>query len=246
MQETYKMSDDTFIAYKHYKSKNNLPCVVFLHGLMSNISATKSVYLQDYCISKDISFLAFDNFGCGNSSGVFQEQTMGIWIDAASKIIQALTQNNAILAGSSAGAWAALELAMTIPNIAKALICIAPAPDFTEDMWRSLSPDEQQHLRSKGQIDIEGYPMTYRFIKEARQHLLFDKPHINIDCPVHLIHGICDATVPYAVSMKLCDKISASSVSVKLIKDGDHRLSRPQDLKIISNSLEEIMHLLSI
>ncbi|MES2214698.1 MAG: alpha/beta hydrolase [Pseudomonadota bacterium] len=243
MRETYKISDDEIIAYQHHKSKKNLPCVVFLHGLMSDMQGSKSQYLYNYCCSKDIPFLAFDNLGCGKSSGNYIDQTMGKWLDSAKKMIRALTENGAIIVGSSAGAWTALSLAMSMKDLVKGLICIAAAPDFTEDMWESLPPQHQERLHSGEVLDIQGYPLSYNFIEEGRNHLLLNKEIIPIDCPVHFLHGVKDTVVSHNLSMQLFDKISSKRAVLKLIKDGDHRLSRPEDLTAISNSLDEILQI---
>lgn len=183
---------------------------------------TKAEYLYNYCVSQDISFLAFDNVGCGQSSGVFQDQTMGIWKNTALRMIERFAPQGAILVGSSAGAWTALSLALAIPTMVKALICIAAAPDFTEQI---VAKDDYERC----------------FIEEARSHLLLHQQTIAINCPAHFIHGCLDDIVSYNLSMQLFDKILSKQSMLKLIKDGDHRLSRKEDLMITKNSLEEII-----
>ena len=235
----YSRRDTEFIAHKHYKSKKKtLPTVVFLHGLMSDMNGAKAESIMTHCIAEDISFMAFDNFGHGASAGNFTDQTMTRWVDCALRVIERYSEHGVILIGSSAGAWTALRVA-TLASYVKGLILLAPAPDFTEHVWHTLSPQEKLAIKQQP-IVLKGIPFSYNLIEDGRHHLILHN-NINITLPVHIIHGILDQDVPYSVSETLLQKINSERIVLKLVKDGEHRLSRPQDLMVINNSIREIL-----
>ncbi|WP_341786855.1 alpha/beta hydrolase [Rickettsia endosymbiont of Cantharis rufa] len=249
MHKLYNRTQDKFIVYNYYSIINtNIPSVIFLHGLMSSMQSTKAIYLIDYCKKNNYNFIVFDNFGCGNASGRFEDQTISDWLEGVSLILNELIDTGAILVGSSMGGWLALLAALKFPNKIKGLVCLAPASDFTQDIWQNISLGDQNKMQEEGVLEVAGkncehkYPICYKLIEDAKKHLLLTKNKIDINIPVHLIHGMLDEDVPYNVSTKLLEKITSKQIVMKLIKDGHHNLSREEDLKIISNSLEEIIN----
>ena len=219
------------ISYNIFRGKN--PGVIFLHGFRSDKSGSKVTDLQEFCIQNDRSFLAYDAFGHGQSSGDYADGTIGSWADDAVYVLDQLTSGPQILVGSSFGGWIATLLAQRRPDRIKALIGIAAAPDFTEDLLlNTFTPDQCRQLEQNGDIvlaDQGDWRIRKHFIDEARNHLVLRGP-IAISCPVRLIHGQQDADVPWDCALQLADKIVGQDVLVTLIKDGEHRLSRPQDL----------------
>lgn len=249
MHKLYNRTQDKFIVYNYYRIINtNIPSVIFLHGLMSSMQSTKAIYLIDYCKKNNYNFIVFDNFGCGNASGRFEDQTISDWLEGVSLILNELIDTGAILVGSSMGGWLALLAALKFPNKIKGLVCLAPASDFTQDIWQNISLGDQNKMQKEGVLEVAGkncehkYPISYKLIEDAKKHLLLTKNKIDINIPVHLIHGMLDEDVPYNVSTKLLEKITSKQIVMKLIKDGHHNLSREEDLKIISNSLEEVIN----
>jgi pimeloyl-ACP methyl ester carboxylesterase len=241
MSNIYKINNDQFIAYKHYKSKRkDSPTIVFFHGFMSYMNGNKAGSIYNHCVKNDWSILIFDNLGHGNSSGSMLDQTIGGWVEAALAIINSFDSNDLVLIGSSAGAWIALLVALKKKALVKGVICIAPAPDFTELIWDSLSIEQQNKLTKSGTIELERYNIPYSLITEGKNHLLLNKK-IDIHCPVHLIHGLQDEDVPYAISLTLFNKIESEAMVLKAVKNGDHRLSTEANLEIINNSITEIM-----
>lgn len=247
MYKLYTTSENQIIAYKYYKSKKKTNItIIFLHGLLSDIESSKATSLYNYCAAKDISFVAFDNFGQGKSSGNFIEQSMESWLNGLDVVLHQIATGDVILIGSSAGAWTAL-LGSMFYNRVKGLICIAAAPDFTEMIRSSLIQKDLEILDQMGLIEITNdsdyapIPISHKLIEESKKHLLLNLEKIKISCPVYLIHGMQDKTVPYEVSLKLLEKISSEQIVLKLIKDGDHSLSAPTFMKIIYNSLDEIL-----
>jgi len=251
VNKLYYTDSSRFITYNNYKSnKKNMPTVIFLHGLMSSMASTKAVYIANYCKIHDYNFITFDNLGHGESSGKFVEGTIGSWLSAVELVLNNLIEENCIIIGSSKGGWLALLAALKFSAKIYALICLAPAVDFTEEnIWRNLTAQQKLKMQHDGWLDIKSkfcdhkYTISYKLIAEARNHLLLGENIIKLDIPIHLIHSMADLDVPYNVSIKLMEKISSNKVVLKLIKDGGHSLSRPQDLEIISHSLEEIIKL---
>ncbi|XVN43070.1 MAG: alpha/beta hydrolase [Candidatus Rickettsia vulgarisii] len=239
-----------YITYNQYKStKKNMPLVVFLHGLMSDMSGKKSQFLYKYCQKQDYNYITFDNFGHGKSSGQFIDQTIGSWLSGFELVFNELITRECILVGSSMGGWLALLAAIKFPSKVKSIIGIAPAPDFTEELiWNKLPDAQKKQMEQLTYLSIKGdkcqdtYLISHQLVMEAREHLLLNKDKINLQIPIHLIHGMLDSDVPYSFSSRLMEKLSSDSVVMKLIKDGDHRLSRDEDLSIIVNSIEELIN----
>ncbi len=213
------------------------------------MQSKKALYIENYCRQKEYNFIKFDNFAHGQSSGVFLEETISSWLHGLELVISELTaEQKVILIGSSMGGWLSLLAGLKFPNKILGQICIAPAPDFTEKLiWQKLPPLLQDQLQQQGWLEIKGsnchdkYPISYKLIEDARKHLLLDKSSLDLAQPIHLIHGMLDVDVPADISRHLFQIIKSPAAVLKLIKDGDHRMSRHSDLLAISNSLEEIM-----
>lgn len=252
INKLYDVSKDKtrFITYNIWQNnKKNTVYIIFLHGLMSNMQGKKALYLEQYCQQKKYNFIKFDNFAHGQSSGIFLKETISSWFKGLELVINELTEEHKlILIGSSMGGWLSLLAGLKFPNKILGQICIAPAPDFTEKLiWQKLPPPLQDQLKRQGWLEIKGsnchskYPISYKLIEDARSYLLLDKTSLDLAQPVHLIHGMLDVDVPADISMQLFQMIKNPNAVLKLIKDGDHRMSRNSDLLIISNSLEEIL-----
>jgi pimeloyl-ACP methyl ester carboxylesterase len=200
------------------------------------MGGTKAVALAEHCRGRGHSFLRFDYFGHGASSGDFREGSIGRWAGDALAVIDRLTQGPLILVGSSMGGWIALLAALARPDRVRGLIGIASAPDFTEDLiWNRLSAEQGRRFQASGELsapsayESELIPITYRLVEEGRRHLLLRRP-LALTCPVRLLHGMQDPDVPYQTSLRLAQNLTGTEAVVELIEDGDHRLSRPQDL----------------
>lgn len=252
MHKLYTRTQDKFVVYNNYRIVNtNIPPVIFLHGLMSGMHSSKALYLIDYCKKNNYNFTIFDNFGHGHATGQFTDQTISSWLEGVALVLDELIDDQAIIVGSSMGGWLALLAALKFPNKVKGLICLAPAADFTEDIWHNLSPTDQSRIQKESVLEISGrsceyrYPISYKLIEDAKKHLLLTKNEIDINIPVHLIHGMLDEDVPYEISLKLLEKITSKQIILKLVKDAKHNLSREEDLKVMTNSLEELIHVIA-
>jgi pimeloyl-ACP methyl ester carboxylesterase len=221
--------------------------IVFLGGYASDMTGTKASFLASRCEAEGIAFLRFDYRGHGKSSGDFKECAIGDWFLDACAVIDALTEGPQIIVGSSMGGWLGLMLAMQKPERVHALIGIAAAPDFTEDlMWLTLSADQREQLLRDGLIYDElappdfRIPTTLKLIEEGRKHLLL-RAKIPLQCPVRLLQGLDDRDVPWQHALRIVENIDHDDVRVTFVKEGDHRLSRDQDLDLLWRTIGEFV-----
>lgn len=222
------------------------PTVVFLPGFRSDMTGDKATALATFCAAKGIGMLRFDYSGHGASSGSFTEGTIGAWAADALAAIDALTTGRLILVGSSMGGWIALLTALARPDRVAALVGIAAAPDFTQRlMWDSMAPSERATLQRDGVLHVpsqygEPTPITLKLIEDGANHLLLGGP-IPINCPVRLLHGQADPDVPWEFALRIAERVHSPDTNVILIKDGDHRLSRPQDLTLLCRTVASLL-----
>ena len=232
------------LAYRRVMGQE--PGVFWLSGFKSDMSGTKAAYLEAWARAKGRAFLAFDYFGHGASSGDFLLGTIGRWNADALAALDALTQGPQILVGSSMGGWVALLLALARPERVKGVVLVAPAPDFTEDLIFARATAEMRAAwDSSGawhrpSVYGEPYPITWRLIEEARAHLLLRAP-ISIHAPVHILHGMRDADIPYGRSLVLAEKLESNRVLVEFSKSGDHRLSTEGDLERLVRAVQAMV-----
>ncbi len=222
------------------------PTLVFLPGFGSDMAGEKATALAEWCRASGQAMLRLDYSGHGASSGRFEDGTIGRWTDDALAVIDAEAEGPVVLAGSSMGGWIALLVALARPERVAGVLGIAAAPDFTEAlMWAAMSFEERDRLRAQGMITVPSRygpptPITLALIEEGRRHLLLDAP-IPITCPVRLLHGQADPDVPWELALRLGERLQSADVQVALIKDGDHRLSRPQDLALLRRTLAPLL-----
>jgi pimeloyl-ACP methyl ester carboxylesterase len=242
----------SFLAYRRrFASRDAVkaPGIVFLGGFKSDMTGTKASTLDDFCHARGLGFLRFDYSGHGESSGDFLDGTISRWFTDALAAFDRLTEGPQILVGSSMGGWIMLLVALARPERIKGLVGVAPAPDFTEALiWPSLSEAERGKLLRDGKLEQpsdyspEPYVITRALIEDGRRNLLLNNT-IDIDAPVRLLHGLKDRDVPHTVSLQLQAKLKSRDVIVQLIKDGDHRLSRQQDLARLCTAVAELVQL---
>ena len=237
--------DGATIAYHRIPGKN--PGVVFLGGFKSDMTGTKALALHEYCEKRGRAYLRFDYQGHGQSSSSFEEGSIGTWADDAQFAITTLTEGPQILVGSSMGGWLMLLVAKSEPQSAAGLVGIAAAPDFTEDLIAAeFTSDDYAAMDRDGYIDMpseyddgEAYRITKKLIDDGRHHLLLRAP-LKIDQPLRLLQGMEDKDVPYETALHIAEAVTGDDVSIYLIKDGDHRLSRDQDLKQLFQTLDDL------
>lgn len=243
-------ADGASMAYRrilHGDSETPKPTVVFLHGLLSDMEGGKANHLAAHAESAGFDFLRFDMFGHGKSSGDFTDGCIGRWRDDALAAIDDLTEGPLILVGSSMGGWVGLLAAVARPARVRAFVGIAPAPDFTVAMEAALTPDQRATL-SRGEIvhiaDTEEpcgtYPVSRILLDDGRANLLLQAP-IPFSGPVRILQGMQDASVDWHTALAIADRLAAADTQITLIKDGDHRLSRLQDLALLTRTLDTLI-----
>lgn len=233
-----------FLAY--HLTPGKLPTVVFLTGFRSDMTGAKAFHLEQHCARLGRAFLRFDYRGHGASGGRFEDSCIGDWRADALAMLDLIAIGPVVLVGSSMGGWIMLLAALARPERVRGLVGLAAAPDFTRDLVAArLTSDQRTTLEGTGRLLIPsdyGDPLvlTRRLIEEGESHLLLDGP-IPIRCPVHLLHGQMDPDVPWQTALRLAACLESSAVTVELLKDGDHRLSREEDLRRIVAALDRVL-----
>jgi pimeloyl-ACP methyl ester carboxylesterase len=223
--------------------------VVWLGGFKSDMASTKATHLDAWAERKSRPFLRFDYSGHGVSEGRFEDGTIGRWLEEALAVIRRHAPRRPTLVGSSMGGWIALlaarELRKETPELRPmGLVLIAPAVDFTEVlMGKELSPEARRDIEEKGvylrasAYSPQPYPITRTLIEEGKRHLLLGGT-IQTGCPVHVLQGMRDPDVPWRHALTLMEHLSGDESVITLIKDGDHRLSREEDLVRLVAAIE--------
>ncbi len=233
----------------HYKFINNksLITIIFLHGLMSDIKSKKAKFLKKFVNKNKINLLLFEYSGHGKSSGQFTDFSIKNWIEDSRSIVKNLIKKGKIiLIGSSMGAWIGIMLIKYFHQRIKGFIGIAPAPDFTEELiWKKLNIFEKNNIRKNKIYKLKSshnnfYPITKKFIFDGKKILILNKK-IKCNFKVELLHGIRDSSVPWAYSINLTKTLIAKKLKLTIIDDGDHSLSRVQDLKKIELAIKNII-----
>jgi pimeloyl-ACP methyl ester carboxylesterase len=247
--ETLILGDGTRLAYRSIRMRpgDQRPGIVFLSGFASDMTGTKGLALEAWARERGQALLRFDYSGHGRSSGAFRDGTIGRWTEDALAALDRLTDGPQILVGSSMGGWIMLLAALARPQRIAGLVGIAAAPDFTEDlMWAQMQEPTRTRLMTEGVIlqpsQYQDTPMeiSRALIEDGRRHLLLRAP-IAIRCPVRLLHGMADPDVPWLTSVRLAERLTGADVTLTLVKDGDHRLSRAQDLQRMFAAIEELV-----
>ncbi|NKC30929.1 alpha/beta hydrolase [Falsiroseomonas selenitidurans] len=221
------------------------PGVVFLSGFRSDMQGAKALALRNHCAAGGRAFLRFDYSGHGESAGRFEDGTISDWAADALLVFDALTEGPQILVGSSMGGWIGLLLANARPARLAGFIGIAPAPDFTELlMWPAFSDAQRAELMDQGVLHLpsaygEPTPVTRALFEDGRRRSVLDRP-LSLPCPVRILQGMADPDVPWRHALRLVDALSHGDVRLHLIKDGDHRLSRAEDLRLLTETLDSL------
>lgn len=236
--------DGNQLAFVH--TPGETPGVLFCGGFLSDMTGTKAQAIEHACCAAGRAYTRFDYLGHGASSGKFTDGTIGRWTNDAIAVLDTLDRGPHIIVGSSMGGWIMLLVALARAKQVGGLVGIAVAPDFTEKfMWQNYDEETRESLRRDGlylehtAYGEDAYPVTYQLITEGRSHLLLDS-EIPLTCPVRLLHGMKDLDVPWRHSLALAEALVAPDVHSCFIKDGDHRLSRDQDIALICRTVLDL------
>jgi pimeloyl-ACP methyl ester carboxylesterase len=209
------------------------------------MAGTKAQALADWAQASGRAYLRFDYFGHGESEGDFHEGTITRWREDALAVLDQLIQGPVVLVGSSMGGWIACLAAMVRPERVKAMVLVAPAPDFTEKLMApGIPPEGRKALREAGvwlrpSEYGDPYPITAKLLEDGARWSILPGP-IPIEAPVRILQGGEDPDVPWRHALELAQAIKGDDVVFTLVKDGDHRLSRPQDIERLIAAVAEI------
>ena len=233
------------LAFRKIPPAHGGPTLIWLSGYRSDMSGGKAQAVKSWAWESGFGAVLFDYSGHGESEGRFEDGTISAWREDTLAAIDALSEGPVILIGSSMGGWMALLAALARPDRVKGLVLIAPAPDFTEKlMWAGLTKAQQEEVMTQGvTLRPSDYgtpdPITKALIEDGRGWQILDAP-IAFDGPVRILQGMQDADVPWTHAARLVDALTASDLTITLIKDGDHRLSREQDIARLLATCDEV------
>jgi len=228
------------------------PGLVWLGGFKSDMKGTKAEALDRWAHEHGRAMVRFDYSGHGESGGAFEAGTIGRWLEECVAVFDAHCRGPQVVVGSSMGGWLALLLVRELarrggpaPAAVSGLVLIAPAVDFTEElMWKSFPPEVRRQIEDQGswtrpsQYSEEPQVITRGLIEEARGHLLLGGM-IETGCPVRILQGVQDPDVPWQHAVELTARFARDDVVLTLVKDGDHRLSRPEDIERLITAVAE-------
>jgi pimeloyl-ACP methyl ester carboxylesterase len=222
------------------------PTVVWLGGFVSDMSGTKAEALAQWALARGRAFVRFDYLGHGESSGAFRDGTISRWREDALAVIDQLTQGPLILVGSSMGGWISCLVAAVRAERLAGMVLIAPAADFTEKLMApGFPPEAHEALAATGQwirpslYDEGGYPITRALLEDGARWSILPGP-VPVEAPVRILQGGEDPDVPWTHALELAHALKSQDVVFSLIKDGDHRLSRPQDIDRLLAAVEDL------
>ena len=225
------------------------PAVLWLGGFRSDMTGGKAMALAAWGERVGRKVVRFDYRGHGASDGAFEEFVVGDWLADARLVAEHEAEGPTVAVGSSMGGWIALLLArerLAAGRPLAGLVLIAPAADFTERlMWPSLPAGYRRQIEDEGVAHMpsqygDPYPLTRRLFEDGRRHLLYGDTPIETGCPVHILQGVMDEDVPHAHALELVERLAHDDVVLTLVKDGDHRLSRDEDIARLIAAVEEI------
>jgi pimeloyl-ACP methyl ester carboxylesterase len=240
------------IAYRLAEgTARNAPSLLWLPGFLSDMASTKALALADWAKANWLPMLRFDYSGHGQSEGDLLHASIGDWLEEALAMLDRLRERRTILVGSSMGGWIALLLARKLAREGAlkrlaGLVLIAPAWDMTERlMWHRLTPEMKDTIARDGvyyepSLYGDPYPITKHLIEEGRSHLL-GEGLLDLDLPVRILQGMCDPEVAWGHALDLVDLLCCDDVELTLIKDGDHRQSREQDLRRLESTVAALL-----
>ena len=235
------------IAVLHRNGK--APGLFWLGGYRSDMAGSKAGAMDAYARGRGLAATRFDYSGHGRSGGRFEDGTISRWLDEARAVFDECRGDRQIVVGSSMGGWIALLLAESLRDSGRVagLVLIAPAVDMTRAlMWNTWSKTAQKTLMSGGvylrrsEYSEEAYPITRALIEDGDRHL-FGERLIEVGCPVHILQGMEDKDVPWRHAQTLVTRLASDDVVLTLVKDGDHRLSRPEDIELLKAAIDGLI-----
>lgn len=238
------------IAYRHRNGKS--PGAVWLGGYRSDMMGTKAEAIDAWAAEHGRAYTRHDYSGHGESGGDFAAGTISRWLAQSLAVFRQRTVGPQILVGSSMGAWVALRMVQELHKAGEGarvagMLLLAPAPDFTVELMepqltdaQRRDLDEQGFFAEHSEYSTEPNIYTRALFEDGRANRVL-VGLIDTHCPVHILQGMADPDVPHAHALKLVEHLPADDVTLSLIRDGDHRLSRPQDISMMLAALDGLV-----
>jgi len=234
------------------------PTIMWLSGFNSDMRGGKAISLAEWCGWHDYGFLSLDYSGHGESGGRFEDGTIGDWLAQARAVLEWADPARFVIVGSSMGGWIAMLLMRQLmaedPERAKraiGMVLIAPAWNMTERIWNALPDEARAQIENEGQFirpsayEETGYPITRKLIEQGARYLVPPDAPIDAGAPVRIIQGMHDEDVPWHDSLELFQRLTQEDAHLHLVRDGEHRLSRPQDIHLIFNAVRHVLETLT-
>lgn len=243
VQGQFNRGDGQFLAWRKIEGAG--PTVVWLGGFNSDMTGTKAQALADWAAANGRAYVRFDYFGHGASSGAFRDGTISRWREDSLAVVDHLTEGPLILVGSSMGGWLACLVALSRPERMAGMVLVAPAADFTERLMKpelsaeALAQIEREGAWTRPSAYGEGYPITRELLEDGARWGVLPGP-VGVRAPVRILQGGADPDVPWRHALLLAEAIESEDLVFSLVRDGDHRLSRPQDLIRLTAAVEEL------
>jgi pimeloyl-ACP methyl ester carboxylesterase len=230
----------------YHRSEGTGPWIIFLGGLMSDMTGTKAIFLEEWAQNAGRAYLRFDYSGHGESSGEFADGCIGDWAEDTAEAITRLTDGPVIVVGSSMGGWQALLFARAHPERVVGLVTVAAAPDFTEDgYWTNFTEDQKKTLDEVGRVELpsdymEPYIVTRRMIEDGRKRLVLRTP-LTLPFPVRFLQGTADTAVSVGTAVRLLEHAEGPDMQLRLVKGADHRFSDERCLGMLVEAIDEVL-----
>lgn len=246
--ETVDLAVQT-LAAEPGKDHLSRPGFIWLGGFRSDMTGTKAQAMVDHCGQRGWAATRFDYSGHGASGGAFVDGTISRWVDESLLVLESLTSGPQVLVGSSMGGWIALRMALELQQRSQGdrlagLLLIAPAPDFTQNLMEpSFTEAQRAKLISDGFIEEpseysdEPTVITRALIEDGRDNAVLDRD-MNFGVPIRILQGMADPDVPHTHALRLVDALVHDDVTLCLIKKGDHRLSREEDIATLKQTID--------
>lgn len=234
--------------FEYVAPKNDKPTVLYLHGFCSNAWGRKPETVKEVCLQTGAGFLRFDFAGHGSSAADFDKADFDVWKNQVFEAVETIVPGDCVAVGSSMGGWVAMIAAVKYPERVKGLIGLAAAPNFVRRFAALITPEQKRELETRGRFVIVNndfsYTITSRFVETALASCLpEDGTPWDIRCPVHLIQGMKDASVPWREVLVYAERMVSEKTEVKLLKNSNHRLNDDEALAELRNSVANIVNI---
>lgn len=234
--------NNTFTYQYEFEEYPSAPLtILYVHGLSSNPWGKKPEAVKNLAQQLGINFLRFELAGHGIDAQNYDETDLEVWKNQVIDIINSKIKNDVLLVGHCIGGWTSLLSAIECPDRVKGVICTSTAPNLYKMLMAMATPEQKAELDANDKITVGIERMSFTFTKQfmecAKRNAITDNNSIPIHCPVQLLQGLQDTFIDWRIVLKIADKIESNNVLVKLLKNTNHHIQKPADLREINNSI---------